>query len=307
MMLPNERLLEISRSAAAVAAMSVNKDLLKGFSNALAPTMLAIQALSEQVARSQIKQLAEIGRDVVRRQAELLGSSWSNAVFASTFRGQEINSLLQGITSQVANINADFLKTFGPGFLRSIQQSGALANLDLLRQTHAGGLAQQFREAVEKSQNGEELVANIGSIVEKDLKEADGDKFITRERLMVAIAILGLLFQFYQTFLQTLQYLDSPQQPPVIQINILRELPRNLLQKFLPSLISEDVEYLLERDAKLTLRPTFCSQQIGMAFSGSRARLIARNHKWIFVEAFHPIEGISQVGWLNKKYAKRII
>ena len=308
MMLPNDRLLEISRSAVAAAAMSLNKDVLKGFANSLAPTMSAIHAVTEQIGRNQLNQIAEIGQDVVRRQAELLGSSWSNAVFASTFRQPEIESMLQGLTGQVARANADFLKTFGTDFFRSIQQSGALANLDVLRQTHASNLAHQFREAVEKSEDAEQLATEITAIVEKDLKGTEGNEFVTRERLMIVIAILSLLATLYQSFIGTLQYLDTaPKQPPVIRIDVLRELPRELLRKFFPSSIDIDIEYLLQRDAKLMLRPSFRSQQIGTAMTGNRARLIVRNHKWIFVEAFNSLEGISQFGWLNKKYSKQIM
>ena len=92
----------------------------------------------------------------------------------------------------------------------------------------------------------------------------------------------------------------------MIQIDVLRNLPRELLRKFLPTSLTEDVEYLLQRDAKLLLGPSFRSQQIGTAIAGSRARLIVRNHKWIFVEAFNSLEGVSQLGWINKKYSKRI-
>jgi hypothetical protein len=308
MMLPNERLLEISRSTAAAAAMALDKDFLKNFASSFAPAMSAIQSLTEQIGRNQLNQIAEIGRDVARRQAELLGSSWSNAVFASAFRGPEIESMLKGITGHVARANADFLKSFGADFFRSIQQSGALANLDVLRQTHAAGLAQQFREAVEKSEDGEELATEITSIVEKSLKETEGNEFLTRQKLMTIIAILSVLGTLYQCFIGTLQYLDSsPKQPPVIRIDVLQDLPRELLRKFFPTSPTEDIEYLLQRDAKLMLRPSFRSQQIGTAMSGSRARLIVRNHKWIFVEAFNALEGISQVGWINKKYSKRII
>ncbi len=303
MMLPNERLLELSRSTA--AAMSFDKQFLKGFSNALTPTVTAIQNLTEQIGRSQLNQIAEIGRDVERRQAELLGSSWSNAVFASAFRRPEIESMLQGITGHVARANAEFLKAFGADFFRSIQQSGALANLDVLRQTHAASIAHQFREAVEKSGDADQLVSEITAIVEKDLKEAEGNDFVTRERLMIVIAILSLLGTLYQCFIG---YLDSsPKPPPTIQIDALRDLPGALLRKFFPSSVTEDIEYFLQRDTKLMLRPSFRAQQIGTAMSGSRARLIAHSHKWIFVEAFNSLEGISQVGWINKKYSKRIV
>jgi hypothetical protein len=306
MTLPNERLLELSRSTA--AAISFDKEFLKGFSNALTPTMTAIQNLTDQIGRSQLNQIAEIGRDIARRHTELLGSYWSNAVFASAFRRPEIESMLQAITGNVARANADFHKTFGADFFRSIQQSGALANLDVLRQTHAASIAHQFREAVEKSEDAEQLVSEITAIVEKDLKEAEGNDFVTRERLMIVIAILSLLGTLYQCFIGTLQYLDSsPKPPPTTRIDALRDLPGALLRKFFPSSVTEDIEYLLQRDAKLMLRPSFRAQQIGTAMSGSRARLIARNHKWIFVEAFNSLEGISQVGWINKKYSKRIV
>jgi hypothetical protein len=51
MMLPNERLLEISRSAVAAAAMSLNKDVLKGFANSIAPAIqsLTAAALSRRI------------------------------------------------------------------------------------------------------------------------------------------------------------------------------------------------------------------------------------------------------------------
>lgn len=70
-MLPHDRLMELSRSTAAVSALAFDKVYLKGFSNVVAPTMRAIQDLSAQIGRSQLDQIAKVGREAVRRQAEL--------------------------------------------------------------------------------------------------------------------------------------------------------------------------------------------------------------------------------------------
>src|SRR3954470_10142561 len=101
--------------------------------------------------------------------------------------------MLQGIRAHVTKANSDFLKTFGAEFFRTIQQSGALATLDVLRQTYAAGLTQQFREVVEKSGDDKQLAIEITLIVEKELKEPGASAFVTREKLTIIITILGLL------------------------------------------------------------------------------------------------------------------
>lgn len=200
MMLPNDRLLEILRSSAAASAMSLNNDVLNDLTRSFAPTMSTVNSLTQQIGRSQLNQLAEIGRDVARRQAELFKSSWSTAVFASMFRWPEIESMLQGLIGQIGQTGANFLKSVGASFFKSMQQSGTLANPEVLRQTHAAGLAQQFREAVEKSEDGKQMANEIAAIVEENLKETGGSEFVTKERLMMLIAILSLLATFLSMF-----------------------------------------------------------------------------------------------------------
>nr|MBP6214520.1 hypothetical protein [Pyrinomonadaceae bacterium] len=124
MMLPNEQLTELSRSMASMSShLAMNKDLLRGLSDTLAPTFAAVRDVTRGLAFQQMDQVSKIVADVGRRQAELLATSWSPAVFASALRTPEIASMLEGVTSQFAKNNAALLGSFGQNVFESIRTS----------------------------------------------------------------------------------------------------------------------------------------------------------------------------------------
>lgn len=311
MMLPNERLTELSRSMASMSShLAMNKDLLRGLSDTLAPTFAAVRNFSNRMALPRMDQISKIAADVSRRQAELLAASWSPAALASTLRTPEIASMLEGVTSQFAKDNAAVLGSFGQNLFESIRSSEAFTTLEFLRGTHFADLATRVGEAVESSGNEEELAANITAIVEEGLEKPDRSRFTTFERISIAFLIVMFILQAYQSVLQTLQHMDSsrPQPVPVIRIDFLRNFQRDFLKRHAPFLLKDEieVEYFIERDVPLMSAPRWNSLHLGKALAGSRALLFERNHKWIFAEVFHPLEDTSQFGWFNKKYSKRL-
>ncbi len=312
MMLPNERLTELSRSMASMSThLAMNKDLMRGLTNTLTPTFDAVRNMTARMAMPQMDDLSKIIADVGRRQTELLATSWSPAILASTLRTPEIASMLEGVMSQFAKNNAAVLESFGQNFFESIRKNEAFANLDFLRGTHFEDLAKRVGEAVESSENEDELAANITALVEESLEKPDKSRFTTFERISIIFLVLMFLLSVYAAVLQTLQYMDSsrPQPVPVIRIDFLRKFQRDFIERYAPFLLKDEIEieYLIERDVPLMSAPRWNSLRLGKAISGSRALLFDRNHKWIFAEVFHPTEDTSQFGWYNKKYSKRVM
>lgn len=311
MMLPNGQLTELSRSMASLSNhLAINKDLLRSLSETLAPTFATVRNMTKQMALPQMDQISKIVADVGRRQAELLATSWSPTVFASTLRTPEIASMLEGVKSQFATNNAALRGSFGQNVFKSIRTSEAFANLEFLRGTHFADFATRVSEAVESSRNEKELAANITTIVEEGLEKSDKSRFTTFERISLAFMVISVVFVIYMAVLGTLQYMDSnrPQPAPAIRIDFLQNFQRDFLERYVPFLMKDEIEieYFIERNVPLLSAPRWNSRRLGIALAGSRALLFERNHKWIFAEVFHPLEDISQFGWFNKKYSKRI-
>jgi|GEM_PF-5353210 len=311
MMLPNEQLTELSRSMAAMSShLAMNKDLLRGVSNSLAPTLAAVRGMTNQMALPQMDQISKIVAEVARRQAELLATSWSPAVLASTLRTPEIAAMLEGATSQFAKNNAAVLGSLGQNVFESIRSSEAFANLEFLRGTHLADMATRVGKAVESSGDEVELAANLTAIVEEGLEKSDKSRFTTFERISIAFMIITFVLGVYAVALSTLQYMDSQrtQPAPVIKIDFLPKLRRDFIERYVPFLLKDEieVEYFIEREVPLMSAPRWNSLRLGKALPGSRALLFERNHEWIFAEVFHPTEDTSQFGWFNKKYSKRV-
>lgn len=311
MMLPSEQLTELSRSMVAMSRnLANNKDLLRGLSDTLAPTFAAVGTMTNRMALPQMDQISKIVADVGRRQAELLATSWSPAVLASTLRMPEIAAMLEGVTNQFAKNNSAIFGSVGQNVFELIRKNDTFANLEFLRGTHLADFATRVGEAVESSENEEELAANLTAVVEEGLEKSDKSRFTTFERISIAFLIVMLILGAYQAALQTLQYMDGnrPQPTPVIKIDFLPRFQRDFLQRYVPFLLKDEieVEYLIERDVPLMSAPKWNSLRLGKALSGSRALLFVRNHKWIFAEVFHPTEDTSQFGWFNKKYSRRV-
>ena len=312
MMLPNDRMKKLSRSMAEVSSqLALNKDLMRGLSSAIAPTFVAVRNVASQLAFDQVDQVSKIAADIGRRQAELLATSWSPAVFPSTLRTPEIASMIEGVTSLFVRNNAAALGSLSRNVFESIRQNEAFTNFEFLRKTHFADLAARVVQAVESSGNEEELAANITAIVEESLEKPDKSRFTTFERISIAFMIVTFILGVYAAVFTTLQYMDlqRPQPVPVIKIDFLRNFQRDFLERYVPFLLKDEieVEYFIERDVPLMSAPRWRSSRLGKALAGSRALLFERNHKWIFAEVFHPTEDTSQFGWFNKKYSKRVI
>jgi hypothetical protein len=63
--------------------------------------------------------------------------------------------------------------------------------------------------------------------------------------------------------------------------------------------------YIVERTARLQLRPSTKSTMLALLFPNQKVRLVETNHKWIYVEYFDYLEGVPKNGWVLKKYLKR--
>jgi len=67
----------------------------------------------------------------------------------------------------------------------------------------------------------------------------------------------------------------------------------------------QNTYYIVERTARLQLRPSTKSLALALLFPNQKVRLVERNHKWIYVEYFDYLEGVPKMGWTFKKYFKK--
>ena len=84
----------------------------------------------------------------------------------------------------------------------------------------------------------------------------------------------------------------------------MRQVVENTAHK--SSGVSNELYYEIQRETVLKASPSFKAETINTLIPKSQAKILFRNHKWVYVECFNYLEGVSQYGWINKKYLRKI-
>lgn len=91
-------------------------------------------------------------------------------------------------------------------------------------------------------------------------------------------------------------------------LNSINEFQTNVI-KYLEALKPQNDEaiyYVIKRPVNLRVRPTTKSEIIRVLFPNQKVELIKTKGRWIYVEYFDYLYGIPRMGWVYKKYTKRI-
>jgi hypothetical protein len=160
-------------------------------------------------------------------------------------------------------------------------------------------------DEVEESGQQAQIPKTPGEIFEAKSK---GLSAYEQARLTLAIAILAMILQIFQTYQAGQPIKIDPVQ--LEQLKAHPEITINIYNLF--SQINEPVEYEVMRDVALKLKPKNCSTTLGILKAVDkdkgkvRVKLIRMSHQWIYVEYHDEEEDLPINGWVNKKYLKRL-
>ncbi len=180
--------------------------------------------------------------------------------------------------------------------------------IEKIRDTFIGNLTVSMRDAIFDSENEQEALEKIETLVEEKLESLPQDGFTRVELLTIIISILGLLLTFYQSALSTYQFLDSQkssqeQKASTEKVILLLE---KIVDNTNPVEDGKDIYYIVERNVDVKRQPSYKSLTVDYLPSNAKVRLLQSNHKWIFIEYVDYLEVVPRYGWVSKKYLKRL-
>lgn len=174
--------------------------------------------------------------------------------------------------------------------IASLEQLSAVPEL---KSSFAVELASRIKKVVEEDSDKKQKV--IEEFVREEIdKQPNNDAkwavytFIITFLMFLTTTPIGITQLYYSR----LQYIDSIKQKDA---GTLAATPRE-----------NDVYYIVERQVQLKQGPSFKGDSLAILYPNQEVKLITKDHKWIYVEYFDYLEGVSKKGWVNKKYLKKI-
>lgn len=167
----------------------------------------------------------------------------------------------------------------------------------------ANTLMEYVRRSAESSEATEEAIEELQKIVEKKVAELPHGRVSMEALLSIAVAVI--------LFLANIAYLEikenqKPKTEPLTPQQIERLIQS--IEKSKTLALPEDKAdyYIVQRLVCIRVKPTNRSAKIAVLYPNQKVRLEKMGHQWIYVEYFDFIEGIPKMGWVNKKYLKRL-
>jgi hypothetical protein len=171
------------------------------------------------------------------------------------------------------------------------------------RDAFANNLMEYVRRAAESSEATEEAIEELKRIVEKKVAELPRGRVSMDALLSIAVAVI--------LFLANIVYLEMKEnQQPKPNLLTPEQIER-LIQSIEKSktLAPPDDKadyYIVQRQVCIRVKPNNRSAKVAVLYPNQKVRLEKAAHRWIYVEYFDFIEGIPKMGWVNKKYLKRL-
>lgn len=179
-----------------------------------------------------------------------------------------------------------------------------------LTSSFSGKLAASIAEALESVatdprafDHTEEIYATKVSSLTRSRISADGLWQIYIQILMLLIA----LGQFRLGLDQINNAATSSQEQKQYLRELIEATQRIAAQtgRLIPA-DDQNTYFVVERTVTLRVRPTAKSTALAVLLPNQKVRLVARNHKWIYVEYFDYLEGVPKTGWAFKKYFMKL-
>ncbi len=255
------------------------------------------------VSAQVIKELEKISRypkaelDKIKLEQDRLFPRWQREIFSAfAFRKSEIDQIFN---------NTKYIKEKLGVLPSSFYRRDFWDEIDSLRNTFAGNLAIEFRNALESSEDEDEVMAKVESIIKEKILESP-NSFNLQNTLALIVSILSLVATIYfntQKNVDSNTLLEKQSIKTERLIQATEQISKNTV---ILHNIDKNVYYVVMREVDVKNQPSFKSISIDILFPNSRVKLIAHTHKWIYIEWTDYLEGIPRYGWVSKKYLKRV-
>lgn len=272
--------------------MALSTTLLSGANQQLLERFR--QSISESSSRTQFESIAEslysASRLIDRQQVDLLTKAISNVSKLDISRlgalaGSPIFAALKFTTP---DLSTDQIAELTSSFSGRLAASIAEALESLARDPRA-------------FDPSEEIYATKVSSLTQSRISADGLWQIYIQILMLLIA----LGQFGLDQIKNAATSSHEQKEYLRELIEATQRIAALTGRLIPT-HDQNTYFVVERTVTLQLRPTAKSIALAVLLPNQKVRLVARNHKWIYVEYFDYLEGMPKTGWAFKKYFKRL-
>jgi hypothetical protein len=225
-----------------------------------------------------------------------------SAMFAGSLRLGEIEALRNNTVNFLPN---EQFRGFLSEFQKSINDSRFFENIDVIRNSYFGNLAQTFRDVIESSESEEEAMEKMTSLVEEKLTESSNNTLLTQDTLKTVIALLGLIATLYFGF-SNLANSKQSSETQQLRYNQLLKAIEKIVENTNPTNDEIEVYYAVEREFDARTKPDFKSIKFSRLYPNTKVKLIVEKHKWVYIEWTDYLEAVPRYGWVNKKYLKKL-
>lgn len=226
----------------------------------------------------------------------------SSTILASSLKLKEIEALQNNALDTLANKQ---FRNVIKNFQNSIKNPQFFEQINLIRNSFAGNLALAFRDVIESSENQQEALDKVEAIVEEKFAESSDSSFTTQNTLALVISLLSLIAVIYFN-IHSASISEESAKLQQIRFDQLLKIIEKSTANITPK--DKDIEtyYVAEREFDVRANPTFKSMKFGRLFPNTKVKLVARKHKWMYIEWTDYLEGVPRYGWVNKKYLKKL-
>ncbi|MDX6384541.1 MAG: hypothetical protein QOK48_2114 [Blastocatellia bacterium] len=167
----------------------------------------------------------------------------------------------------------------------------------------ANTLIEHLRRSAETSAATEEAIKKLHELIDKKVAELPRGRVSMEALLSIIVAVV--------LFLANIAYLEikeaqKTEAPIFTDTQIERVAQAIETTERLKPQDDESAYYVVERRILIRVKPNNRSAPVAFLYPNQTVRLEKLNHQWIYVEYFDYIEGIPKLGWVNKKYLKKL-
>lgn len=170
----------------------------------------------------------------------------------------------------------------------------------------ASSLMEYVRDSASSSRISEEAIEELEALVERKVAELPPSR-ISAEALIgiISIVVMVMLFLANIAYLE-MKESEQPKNEPLSPTQIERIIESVEKSKTLIPPNDKSTYYIVERQVPIRVKPNNRSATVALLYPNQKVRLEKSAHQWIYVEYFDFIEGLPRLGWVDKKYLKKL-
>jgi hypothetical protein len=186
-------------------------------------------------------------------------------------------------------------------FSKFQQESGHIAAFE---NSYSGRLASVLRQVLNEREVTDQTIKPLEALIHMKIASLPQNRVSAEGMFTMFMTLLAVIIS-YETFRhnfpggETLSPLHTRQLGYIVG-GVLENTRRLIPQT------DDNTYYRVVRHVGVTAKPKLRTNQLGILAPSQTVRLMDRNHKWIGVEYFDQIHGVSRYGWAPKKYFQQL-